>query len=295
MGHCWKKLTIDYALAQVGKVCGKTNEFSKEMDSIGFYNYPKNGSANSCKIFVDNSILHGCTDPTPEEDIEAAKWTALAVTYEPQSKGANAGAGCVQSVGYYKKAGAWINNPQDMVCGDEIYYANPDYATTDDPDGIYHTGLIVDWGEYDELDGKGGFKVVEGNTDGGYVAIKFVSYDDPKIYGAGRPDYDGWDPYESNDSDNNEMPEPTPQPDPVEKMVTVELPILYKGIDAYGEVLTIQALLNGFGLKDDDGNMLTVDGIFGSRTEQAVRNYQKSRGLEICGIVNAETWNRILK
>ena len=214
MGHCWKKYTIDYALDQVGKVCGRTNEFSAEMDSIQFYNYPKNGIANSCKIFVDNSILHGCTDPTAEEDIECAKWTALAVTYEPQSPGANAGAGCVQSVGYYKKHGAWIDSTEDMACGDEIYYASSDYVSSDNPDGVYHTGLIVDWGKYEELNGRDGFKVVEGNTDGGYVAIKYVSFGDSKIYGAGRPDYDGWELASNPTPDPEPVPEPTPTPDP---------------------------------------------------------------------------------
>ena len=38
-----------------------------------------------------------------------------------------------------------------------------------------------------------------------------------------------------------------------------------------------------------------IDGIFGENTRQAVMNYQAARDLEVCGIVNAETWNRILK
>ena len=80
-----------------------------------------------------------------------------------------------------------------------------------------------------------------------------------------------------------------------DETVTVELPVLYKGIDAPGEVYTIQALLKGFGFKDNDGNEISIDGIFGTKTEQAVKSYQEARGLEVCGIVNAETWNRILK
>jgi len=209
MGNVWKKYVIDYSYQQLGNACGKTNEYSAEMDSISFYNYPKNGVANSCKIYVDNCILHGCTDPTASEDIDSAKWTALAAVYEPQSPGANAGAGCAQSVGYYERAGAWIESTQDMQVGDEIYYRSDAYVSSDNPHGVYHTGLIVDWGYYEGLGD--GFKVHEGNTDGGIVAEHFVSYGDPKIAGAGRPNYDGWSP---DGDDDNAAPEPTPTPEP---------------------------------------------------------------------------------
>ena len=36
-----------------------------------------------------------------------------------------------------------------------------------------------------------------------------------------------------------------------------------------------------------------LDGIFGSRTEQAVRNYQRSRGLAADGIVGCNTWRSL--
>lgn len=303
MGSCWKQKAKDYLWSVVGEPCGGKGCYSdivQEMDDIHYYNYPKNGEADSCAILCDSSVVHSCTDPSYDEDPECAKYTALNAMYEPQSPGANAGAGCVQKIGYFKKAGAWYTDPSDFCELDEIFFADPKYVSDVNPYGVYHTGMIVGWGEYiEELHTSDAFTVIEGNTNGGVVAYKYYRYDDPKILGAGRPNWDGWDP--NGDSDSDDKPEPTPQPapepdpEPIEEMVTVELPVLYKGIDSYGEVLTIQALLNGFGLRDDDGNMLAVDGIFGSRTEQAVRNYQESRGLEVCGIVNAETWNRILK
>ena len=34
-----------------------------------------------------------------------------------------------------------------------------------------------------------------------------------------------------------------------------------------------------------------LDGVFGSRTDEAVRNYQRSRGLSVDGIIGNITWN----
>ena len=64
-------------------------------------------------------------------------------------------------------------------------------------------------------------------------------------------------------------------------------PIIRRGsISTY--VLIAQDDLNtlGFGAG-------SLDGIFGSRTEQAVRNYQRSRGLGADGIVGCNTWRSL--
>ena len=37
-----------------------------------------------------------------------------------------------------------------------------------------------------------------------------------------------------------------------------------------------------------------LDGIFGSVTNNGVRNYQQSRGLSVDGIVGPNTWNRLM-
>jgi hypothetical protein len=188
------------------------------MDAISFYNYPKDGAANSCALFFDNGLLHACTDPSYDDDPEGAKWTALSALYEPQSPGANAGAGCVQKVGYYRRAGQYYTDPQDFCELDQIFFASPDYISADNPEGLYHTGAIVDWGYIEEL-GKDGFTTIEGNTtyegQKGRVAYKYYAYDDPRIHGAGRPNWDGWEPGENNTQDKPTEPtEPTPEPVP---------------------------------------------------------------------------------
>ncbi len=67
--------------------------------------------------------------------------------------------------------------------------------------------------------------------------------------------------------------------------VTIELNLLRSG--NFGpQVKALQLLLNGNGC--DCGE---ADGIFGSRTLAAVKQWQKEKGLEIDGIVGTQTWN----
>ena len=69
----------------------------------------------------------------------------------------------------------------------------------------------------------------------------------------------------------------------VHKMVT-----LRKGSTGQ-QVRVLQWLLND--AKYDAG---TIDGIFGSKTETAVRRYQSDNGLDVDGIVGAKTWSALL-
>jgi len=41
------------------------------------------------------------------------------------------------------------------------------------------------------------------------------------------------------------------------------------------------------------GRTVTIDGIFGTGTEQAVRDYQRSRGLSVDGVVGPQTWGAL--
>lgn len=73
------------------------------------------------------------------------------------------------------------------------------------------------------------------------------------------------------------MPGPTPEPD--------EKPVLSKG-DSGPYVIELQNDLN----MQLDGCRLDVDGDFGSATEEAVIDYQLTRGLEADGVVGPQTW-----
>lgn len=171
MGSCYAKKAVDIALSQIGyEGDGKYCKYSEELDSVKYFNYPKNGAADWCSIFVNWCVYKATI--WPDEDV----YTAHYMMCEPDVD--NAAAGCTQASGYFKAHDAWYTNPKDFERGDQIFFWKSNKA-------IYHTGIITGWNE-------NGLEVVEGNTNGGMVAKKFYSYNDEKIAGVGRPRYDGW-------------------------------------------------------------------------------------------------------
>lgn len=71
-------------------------------------------------------------------------------------------------------------------------------------------------------------------------------------------------------------------------LVTVKCPALKKGCN--GEpVEALQGILNALGF--ECGN---VDGDFGSKTDSAVRAFQKAKGLSVDGSVGSATWTALL-
>ena len=75
-----------------------------------------------------------------------------------------------------------------------------------------------------------------------------------------------------------------------------ELHLLTKGC-AGPEVATVQKILRGSGITDDDGNEVEIDGAFGKATEQAVKKAQKMFGFDndwCDGGVGKYTWPPLL-
>jgi peptidoglycan hydrolase-like protein with peptidoglycan-binding domain len=81
----------------------------------------------------------------------------------------------------------------------------------------------------------------------------------------------------------------TPQAD---AQVTLSLPVLRRG-QHRGEppVFRLQFMLNFVAGVED----LEVDGIFGPRTEAAVRDFQQNENLSVDGIVGRQTWTALLR
>ncbi|MGB9679840.1 MAG: LysM peptidoglycan-binding domain-containing protein [Thermoanaerobacteraceae bacterium] len=75
---------------------------------------------------------------------------------------------------------------------------------------------------------------------------------------------------------------------PCQSSLPVEYPVLKKN-DRGPFVTNLQSRLKSLGF--DPGQ---IDGIFGSKTEAAVKAYQQSRGLAVSGIVDDITWNALL-
>ena len=76
--------------------------------------------------------------------------------------------------------------------------------------------------------------------------------------------------------------------------VNIELSVLKNGSRGE-EVKTLQALLNAKGYEGKNGKALTVDGIFGSNCDYAVKAFQKANSLSADAIVGAKTWDKLLK
>ncbi|NEP86048.1 MAG: peptidoglycan-binding protein [Okeania sp. SIO2C2] len=66
------------------------------------------------------------------------------------------------------------------------------------------------------------------------------------------------------------------------------LPVLSNGSNGY-DVTLVQRLLNNAGY-----GSLVEDGIFGVRTDTAVKQFQKDRNLIVDGIVGSQTWGALL-
>lgn len=84
------------------------------------------------------------------------------------------------------------------------------------------------------------------------------------------------------------------------KTVNVKMQVIYSGntSNRKGQVQTAQRILNelkdGSGYRGKDGKKLTVDGVFGTNTDYAVKAYQKAHGLTVDGVIGQNTWNKLL-
>lgn len=174
------------------------------------------------------------------------------------------GAGCGWSLKYYKATGRLDMTPK---VGDQIFfkYSNDD-STAD------HTGIVVR--VTDSL-----IETIEGNS-GSEVKRKAYQRSDKTIIGYGHPRYDA---------------EPKKAIAKEVKTVKIEMPVLRKGSSG-AAVRTLQRLLRQLEYTNINGKaLISIDGSFGSNTEEAVKRYQKNRGAKNPdGIVGKWTWNKLL-
>lgn len=75
------------------------------------------------------------------------------------------------------------------------------------------------------------------------------------------------------------------------KTVIITMLVLMKGSTGY-QVKTLQRLLTEMGFSVGSYG---IDGDFGDATKKAVEAFQRSAGLEVDGIVGANTWTKLLK
>lgn len=236
-------------------------KYARDLDEIKFYNGAKNGYAWCC-VFVAWCFVKAFGDKKAKE-----------LLCLPDR---SLGAAVEYASGYYKDKGRWSDSPS---VGAQIFFCNSRGEMT-------HTGIV-------EACDNIYVYTIEGNTsnvsgvvsNGGAVCRKVYRSDSRYIVGYGVPAFD------------NESAKPVTAPTAKvetkttdkKEMCTVNIPMLRKGDDS-GYVKTLQILLNKY-----NNAKLDEDGEFGQATLAAVKEYQKSRELEVDGIVGAKTWAQLLK
>lgn len=272
-----RQKVIDIALGEVGYLekaskdqldhttnnAGDKNytKYARDLDAINFYNGRKQSVA-WCDVFVDWCFVKAY-------GLEAA----LALTCQPTNNKNNCGAGCRYSRDYYSKKGRLKDNPEP---GDQIFFYSKDKTS------ISHTALVY------KVDSKKVY-TVEGNTsgssgvvaNGGGVFKKSYSLTYARIAGYGRPNYG-----------DATIPDPTTKipesPKTTASGSTTEILRTLRTNCKGTQVKMLQWLLNDAGY--DCG---TADGIFGKKTNVAVKAYQKANSLEVDGVVGTKTWSKI--
>ena len=76
---------------------------------------------------------------------------------------------------------------------------------------------------------------------------------------------------------------------------TLSLPTLRQGQGPPGAVGRLQHIFNDFAKADDDLRIFDESGVFGPKTNDAVREFQRNNGLQVDGIVGKNTWKALLE
>ncbi len=230
-----KQKVIDLALREVGyhETGNNRTKYAEEIDAIrGFYNGAKNGYA-WCDVFVDWCFVKSYGVVGAKE-----------LLCQPDN---SLGAGCLYSANYFRNKGQFFKTgPQT---GDQIFFS---YKAGE----VSHTGLVVEVTASSVV-------TVEGNSSDA-VQKRTYPINDGRIYGYGRPDWDGAASGEAPKEAKHYKYHLTEYP--------VTLRLLRRG-DYGPQVVAMQAVLNAKGFPCE------TDGEFGLETENALIAFQEKVGL----------------
>lgn len=170
---------------------------------------------------------------------------------------------CPRMIELAKKMGIWQESdaykPQK---GDIVMYDWQDSGTGDNTGTADHVGIVSD------VDGDN-FTVIEGNFSDS-VKTRKMARNGRYIRGYITPHYDDKTPVKWQETSKNTE-------------VWQMLPEIKKGSNGKA-VKWLQIALGG----------LTVDGDFGTKTEAALKAYQKKHGLSVDGVCASKTWKSII-
>lgn len=255
-----KEKLVAWANAQIGTREGADNwnKYAEDKDLKKLYGWNVQNQP-WCDVFVDAGFI---------ELFGYELGSAMTYQYAGCS-----GAACAQSAAYYKAHGAFFSEPQ---LGDQIFFMVGN--------GINHTGIVTNVGD-------GVITTVEGNSSD-MVARRSYTVGSPQIAGYGRPN---WKLVEGKDIEPEPMPIPPAEPDEEKDqkvtVITLRLKELKTG-DNGKQVQLAQIMLEANGCTC---GWYGCDGDFGPATAQAVKNYQRTNGLTVDGIIGTQTWESLFR
>ena len=179
---------------------------------------------------------------------------------------------CPSGTNWFKKQGQFFNDPKP---GDVVFF---DWSGNHSPDAE-HVGIV------ESVNADGTVNTIEGNTspadnsNGGQVMCRIR--EQAVISGFGRPDYDGKVVFSQG------VP-----PLWRRRYITLSTP-LTDGED----VMQIQRrLINlGYTLGTSGPTGKGDDGVFGQQSLKALKQFQQEHGLEVDGVLGAESWYKAWK
>ena len=271
---------------------GKKNytKYARDPDAIsGFYNGKKQGHAY-CDMFVDWCFVQAY-------GVENAK----RLLCQPNN---SAGAGCKESMEYYKAKGQLYTSP---AIGDQIFFGGSFGS-------ISHTGLVYDVDDtyVYTIEGNTSSKSgVVSNGEGAYA--KKYQLKDSKIKGYGRPAYDIKVVSPSQPTVSVKPSAPSQVSKVNEKVLEWQKAAIADGFSfpkyhADGEwgneciavarraiVKKRSSYMNRNLTKIVQRIVgVTADGLCGEKTDAAIREYQANNGLIVDGAVGLNTWKKML-
>lgn len=166
-------------------------------------------------------------------------------------------ASCVQMLEWFEKRGQLVKTPQ---AGDIVFFK---YSTNNRKTN--HVGLVVSVSDNGKI-----INTIEGNTsqtsaDNGGKVMQRNRYSNIVAYA--RPAYSG--------TTTTMMP-------------PASMPVLKKGSKGDWVVIAQGRLVVA-------GYKIEVDGVFGPKTEEAVKKYQADHHLTVDGIIGKNTWSALYK
>lgn len=200
MGMLYAADVMHTAHCYVGYEEGDNNWtiFSQKLDDCGYYAPQKKQGQPWCANFCYAIMLDNCL-PDDRSD-EEKKWDVLNFTGQPSKY--NYACAAYWGARYFKEMGRWFP-VSEAKQGDVIFFKSSDYVTDENPDGIYHQGMV------DRVE-DGRVYTVEGNKSDSVQEFDYsIRYN--RIAGVGRPLYD--EPATEKPVEKpKEDPKPTPAP-----------------------------------------------------------------------------------